>query len=164
MYQVAILTISDRSSSGQREDLSGPEIESIMTQAGYAIWDKQLVADDLDQIASQLTRWSDQGEVALILTTGGTGFSPRDVTPEATQKVLHKETPGISEYLRQESSQYTKRAYLSRARSGIRNQCLIVNLPGSPKAIRENLEALLVILDHALATLRGPVADSSHQG
>ncbi|MGX7107223.1 MogA/MoaB family molybdenum cofactor biosynthesis protein [Hutsoniella sourekii] len=163
MYQVAILTISDRSSSGQREDLSGPEIESIMTQAGYAIWDKQLVADDLDQIASQLTRWSDQEEVALILTTGGTGFSPRDVTPEATQKVLHKETPGISEYLRQDSSQYTKRAYLSRAKSGIRNQCLIVNLPGNPKAIRENLEALLVILDHALATLRGPVADSSHQ-
>lgn len=153
-YQVAILTVSDRSARGQREDLSGPLIEKLMVQAGYNIYGLSIVPDEIDQIKDELNRLV-EAKVDLILTTGGTGFGPRDVTPEATEEVCDRLTPGISELMRYHSGKYTKRAYLSRATSGIKAQTLIVNLPGSTKAVEENLEGILEVLGHGLDMLTG---------
>ena len=164
MYQIGILTISDRASVGQYDDQSGPLIANILTQnTPWTIQKQQIVPDEFEQIVQTLTDWSDNG-IHLILTSGGTGFAPRDITPEATRTVLQRETPGIAEALRAESLKITRHAMLSRAVAGIRNQTLIINMPGNPKAVRENLAVLLPILPHALELVTGlSGSETSHR-
>ena len=154
MFKAAIITASDKGAQGLREDLSGPCIKKILEEANYEVVSIDILPDDRNLIADKLIELSDR-KIPLILTTGGTGFAPRDNTPEATRDVIEKETPGISEAIRAESLKITPRAMLSRAVSGIRKQSLIINLPGSPKAVRENLEAILPSLDHGLVILTG---------
>lgn len=155
MFKAAILTISDKGSKGEREDLSGKVIEEILLKNNYSIDEYNIIPDEQDIIEKELRRLSDEVNVKLILTTGGTGFSKRDVTPEATINVATKLVPGISEAIRIFSLNITKRAMLSRATSVIRNNTLIVNLPGSPKAVRESLEYIIDELDHGIKILVG---------
>ena len=154
-FRAAILTASDRSFRGEREDKSGPKIAEMLTAAGYRVGSLLLLPDDEDGLAEALIRLADEEQPDVIFTTGGTGFSPRDRMPEATKRVIERETPGISEAIRAYSMQITPRAMLSRAVSGIRGKTLIVNLPGSPKAVQECLEFLLPPLEHGLGILRG---------
>ena len=149
MFKAAIITASDKGAQGLREDLSGPCIKKILEEANYEVVSVDILPDDRNLIADKLIELSDR-KIPLILTTGGTGFAPRDNTPEATRDVIEKETPGISEAIRAESLKITPRAMLSRAVSGIRKQSLIINLPGSPKAVRECLDFLLPTLEHGL--------------
>lgn len=159
---VNILTVSDRSFRGEREDKSGPTIINYLRENDFLIHDYQIVPDEIDQIVNILSKWTEE-KIPLIFTTGGTGFAPRDITPEATLKIIDKETPGISEYLRYKSFQITPHATLSRAVSGIKNQSLIINLPGSPKAARECLEFLLPVLPHAIEILlENPGSEQNH--
>lgn len=155
MYTVAILTISDTGYAGQREDGSGAEIETQVLKRGYALVRRAILPDEEAMIREELIRLSDHDAVSLILTTGGTGFSVRDVTPEATLAVVDRLCPGIPEAMRAYSLTFTKRAMLSRAVAGIRGKSLIVNLPGSPKAVRECLEYVLDELAHGLDILTG---------
>lgn len=154
-YKVGVLTVSDRSFSGEREDLGGPLLKELIEDLGFQVSETSIVPDELDMIKEELIRLSDNEEIALILTTGGTGFSPRDITPEATTQVSERLVPGIGETMRSYSSKFTDRAYLSRATAGIRKRTLIINFPGSPKAIKENLEAIASPLEHGLDILRG---------
>ena len=158
MITVGIITVSDRSYSGERKDLSGPEIKEWAENMGYAVKAESIVPDEMDQIKSMLIEYSDSG-IELILTTGGTGFALRDVTPEATASVIEKSAPGFAEAMRQSSLQITPHAMLSRAVSGIRKKSLIINLPGSPKAVRENLRFIEGSIPHAVELLRGEVSD-----
>lgn len=151
MIDYAIVTISDSGARGERLDVSGNTIKEIMPETSYRLLDRQLIPDDYQRIVDTLKELSHR--VNLILTTGGTGFSPRDITPEATKAVIERETPGISEALRAYSLTITPRAMLSRATSGIVGRCLIINLPGSPKAVKESLEYLLDPLEHGLDIL-----------
>lgn len=157
MYTVGIITASDSGFIGKREDLSGPLIEKIVSEKGYDVVEKTLLPDDLDLLFQKIIQMSDEKEINLILTTGGTGFSIRDNTPEATEKALTKRAPGICEAIRAYSLQITPKAMLSRGVSGIRNQTLIVNLPGSPKAVKESLEYALDAIHHGLEILNGDV-------
>ena len=159
MFKAAVLTVSDRSSQGQRPDAAGPLVEELLKGAGYDVVQTMIVPDEGARIEAALRQWSDREPVDLIVTTGGTGFSPRDVTPEATIAVCQRLTPGIPEALRYASMQVTPRGMLSRAAAGIRGKTLIVNLPGSPKAAKENLEAVLPTLAHGLEMLTGGQAD-----
>ena len=159
MFQAAVLTVSDRSFRGERPDEAGPLVCSLLEEAGYSILETGVVPDEQGQIEDTLREISDSGMVQLLVTTGGTGFSPRDVTPEATLAVCQRMTPGIPEAMRAASLAITPRAMLSRAAAGIRGGTLIVNLPGSPKAARENLEAVLPALSHGLEMLSGRPAD-----
>ena len=159
MYKAAVLTVSDRSARGERPDAAGPLVASMLEAAGYAVAEQAVVPDEQEEIQSALRRMADQQGIALVITTGGTGFSPRDVTPEATMAVCQRMTPGIAEAMRAASLAITPRAMLSRAVSGIRGGTLIVNLPGSPKAARENLEAVLPALEHGLKMLLEGQAD-----
>lgn len=152
--KIAILCASDRCSKGECEDKSGPLIKEIMSDTAQTA-DYVVVPDDAEIIASQLIRFCDELKVDVVLTTGGTGLSPRDVTPEATKSVIEKEVPGIPEAIRAYSLKITDRAMLSRAVSGIRKSTLIINLPGSPKAVRESLEVVKPVLTHAVETLSG---------
>ncbi|MDD2534868.1 MAG: MogA/MoaB family molybdenum cofactor biosynthesis protein [Eubacteriales bacterium] len=152
MYRLAILTSSDKGSAGLREDLSGPLIAETLRELGEIIA-TAVVPDNREQIAAQLIAWADQDQIDLILTTGGTGLSPRDVTPEATLAVIERLVPGIPEAVRAESLKITNRAMLSRAVAGIRGQTLIINLPGSPRAVAECLAIIKPVLPHALAIL-----------
>ena len=149
MFKAAVITASDKGAQGLREDLSGPCIKKILEEANYEVVSIDILPDDRNLIADKLIELSDR-KIPLILTTGGTGFAPRDNTPEATRDVIEKETPGISEAIRAESLKITPRAMLSRAVSGIRKQSLIINLPGSPKAVRECLDFILPTLEHGL--------------
>ena len=159
---VNILTVSDRSFRGERADKSGPTIIDFLKENDFLIHDYQIVPDEMDQIINILSKWTDE-KIPLIFTTGGTGFAPRDITPEATLAIIEKETPGISEYLRSRSFQITPHAILSRAVSGIKNHSLIINLPGSPKAARESLEFLLPVLPHAIELLlEDPESEKNH--
>jgi molybdenum cofactor synthesis domain-containing protein len=162
--KIAILTISDRGAAGESEDKSGPLIAQIISQrTTWNIAQQEIIPDDQPTIARTLLQWCEAG-YNLILTTGGTGFAPRDVTPEATRQVIEREAPGIAEALRAESLKITRHAMLSRAVAGIRGQTLIINLPGSPKAVKENLDILLPILPHALALLtEAPDTESDHR-
>lgn len=154
-FNVGILTVSDRASSGEYQDQSGPLIADLVARnLGWPITKQSVVNDEIEEISDLLEAWSDAG-LNLILTTGGTGFAPRDVTPEATLKVITKETPGISQALRLESLKITRHAMLSRAVAGIREKTLIINLPGSPRAVKENLEILIPVLPHAMALITG---------
>lgn len=153
--RIAILTVSDRSFAGVREDLSGPALLALVEAHGWQVAASEIVPDEMDEIAHRLIAWADGGQVDVVLTTGGTGFAPRDVTPEATLAVLERRAPGIVEAVRAASLQITPHAMLSRAEAGIRRQTLIINLPGSPKAVRENFQILQPVLSHAVALLRG---------
>ena len=159
MYHAAVLTVSDRSFRGERPDGGGPLVAEMLKNAGYEVTVTAIVPDEQAQIEEKLRQIADSGEVQLLVTTGGTGFAPRDVTPEATLTVCDRLTPGIPEAMRYASMQVTSRAMLSRAQAGIRKGTLIINLPGSPKAARENLEAVLPALSHGLEMLSGRPAD-----
>ena len=158
MFTVAILTISDAVSKGTREDTSGDNIETAARAAEASVAHREVVPDERDQIAGVLTRWSAEG-VDLILTTGGTGLGPRDVTPEATRDVIEREVPGLAEVMRLESWRANQHAILSRAVVGVRGRTLIVNLPGSPKGVAENLDLVMPVIPHAIAILQGGGAD-----
>lgn len=157
MYTAAVLTVSDRSARGERPDGAGPLVASLLKEAGYSVLETGLVPDERPEIEAALIRLAERA--ALVVTTGGTGFSPRDVTPEATLAVCERAVPGIPEAMRAASLAITPRAMLSRAAAGIRGGTLIVNLPGSPKAAKENLEAVLPTLEHGLKMLLGGSAD-----
>ena len=158
-YQAAVITLSDRCSSGEREDEAGPAIVQRLTEAGYEVAETLLLPDDGELLKSHLIRLADQRQVDLILTTGGTGFAERDVTPEATLAVATRNAPGIAEAMRAHSLAITPRAMLSRGVSVIRKRTLIINLPGSPKACNECLDCVMDTLPHALNLLRGGVTD-----
>jgi molybdenum cofactor synthesis domain-containing protein len=155
----AILTLSDKGSRGEREDLSGPALRDWLTERGVAVACMALMPDELEQIAALLEDWADRLRLDLILTTGGTGVSPRDLTPEATRRVLERELPGFAERMRMESLKKTPHAIISRAIAGIRGGTLIVNLPGSPKGAVENLAAIWPAIPHTIAKLQGDPAD-----
>ena len=153
--RVAVITLSASGYAGKRADLSGPAIQEMVEERGWTVVQTTLLPDRREMLERELRRLCDGGLADLILTTGGTGFSPNDVTPEATMAVVERPTPGIPEAMRYYSLQITPRAMLSRAAAGIRGRTLIVNLPGSPKAVRECLQAILPALDHGLEILKG---------
>lgn len=154
MYSAAVITVSDKGSVGLREDSAGPAVQEILTEAGYQVVYTTIIPDEIDVIKNELIKLSDDKKTALVVTTGGTGFSKRDVTPEATIAVCEKLAPGIPEAMRAESLKITNRAILSRMAAGIRKETLIVNLPGSKKAAKENLLTVIPSLEHGLDILR----------
>lgn len=161
--RTGILTVSDRGYRGEYRDLSGPVIRELVTERlGAGVELEAIVPDEESVIAGTLMTWADEVELDLVLTTGGTGFAPRDVTPEATRGVLEREAPGLVEAMRAASLKITPHAMLSRAVAGIRGQTLIINLPGSPKAVRENLETILPALPHAIELLQGRKGPDRH--
>lgn len=155
MYRVAIITSSDSGFAGEREDKSGPVIAGIVKNNGYEVSFMKVLPDDREMLSNEMKRIADEDVADIILTTGGTGFSPRDVMPEATMDIVERAVPGIPEAMRAYSLQFTKRAMLSRAAAGIRKGTLIVNMPGSPKAVTECLEYIISELDHAMGILKG---------
>lgn len=158
-FTVGVLTVSDKGAAGLREDVSGKVVEEILTEAGYRIERYCIVADEKGEIEEELLKMSDEMSLNLVITTGGTGFSPRDITPEATKSVIERETPGISEAIRMNSLSVTPKGMLSRGISGIHGNTLIINLPGSPKAVRESLEYILSPLEHGLEILHGEASE-----
>jgi molybdopterin adenylyltransferase len=162
--RIGIITVSDRSYRGERPDESGPALVNAISQQGWQVIRTEILPDEVEQLIKVLTQWSDRGEMDVILTSGGTGFSPRDVTPEATQAVIQRSTPGLTEAMRSASLRITPHAMLSRATSGIRARTLIVNLPGSPMGAIENLAVLVPILPHAIQLLHeDPSAEAGHR-
>jgi len=157
MIKVAILTLSDKGSRGEREDLAGPLIREMIMGMGATVEYYEVIPDEKDLIKEKLMDYSKK--VDLVLTTGGTGLSPRDVTPEATLEVIDKEIPGIAERMRSAGMEKTKRAMLSRAVAGVRGNTLIINMPGSPKAVKEGLEAIMDVLPHAIEKIKGSTED-----
>ncbi len=158
-----ILTVSDRSSRGERPDASGPALADLVTAQGWVVSAMQVLPDDEESIRALLIEWADSGNYDVILTTGGTGFAPRDVTPEATRAVIQRDAPGLAEAMRADSLKKTPHAMLSRAVAGIRGRALIVNLPGSPKGAVENFNTILPVLSHAVQLLSDdPQSEQSH--
>ena len=160
--RVGVLTVSDRCSRGEREDLSGPAVKAGLSDDQFVVALEAIVPDDKKTIADTLKRWADEYGCDVILTTGGTGFSPRDVTPEATTKVVDRDAPNISQYLLWESLKQTPFAALSRGVAGVRGATLIVNLPGSPSGAKDNTVSLVPLLPHAVDVLR--VRETGHPG
>lgn len=152
-YTVAVITVSDKGYRGQREDTSGPNLVKILTEKGFSVTYTSIVPDEPDMIKEQLVKCADELKIALVLTTGGTGFSPRDITPEATMEVVERLTPGIPEAMRAESMKITPKGCLSRSAAGIRGRSLIINLPGSKKASAENILAVIDPVAHGLDML-----------
>ncbi|MDD2897251.1 MAG: MogA/MoaB family molybdenum cofactor biosynthesis protein [Desulfuromonadaceae bacterium] len=161
--RAAILTLSDKGSRGERVDESGPALSAWLAERGVVTTQSRIIADEFDQIVQVLTEWADTDAADLILTTGGTGVSPRDITPEATLQVVERVIPGLGELMRSKSLEKTTMASLSRAVAGIRKQSLIINLPGSPKGARENLEAVWPTLGHAVEKIRGGQEDCGNR-
>jgi molybdopterin adenylyltransferase len=161
--RVGILTLSDRSASGERADASGPALAELIRAQGWSVTKQAILPDDESAIRTTLIEWTDSGQFDVILTTGGTGFAPRDVTPEATRAVIQRDAPGLAETMRAESLKKTPHAMLSRAMAGIRGRSLIVNLPGSPKGALENLQTILPVLPHAIQLLLDdPNSEAAH--
>jgi molybdenum cofactor synthesis domain-containing protein len=158
-YTAAVITVSDKGSKGLREDTGGPLVAEMLREAGFDVTHTAIVPDEIADITHELIRCADELDIALAVTTGGTGFSPRDVTPEATIAVCDRLAPGIPEAMRYESLKITNRAMLTRQQAGIRGKTLIINLPGSPKAAKENLAAALPALPHGIEMLRAPQRD-----
>lgn len=155
-FRFGTLTISDSGASGKREqDISGDTVSQLATSAGLTEVARKIVSDDIQSIQKILRIWSDEGEMDIIFTTGGTGLGPRDVTPEATREILDIEVPGIGEAMRMETINITPFAMLSRSTAGVRSGCLIINLPGSPKGVKECLEVIIPSLNHGLEMIRG---------
>ena len=152
-YTAAVITVSDKGYRGQREDTSGPNLVKILTEKGFSVTYTSIVPDEPDMIKEQLVKCADELKIALVLTTGGTGFSPRDITPEATMEVVERLTPGIPEAMRAESMKLTPKGCLSRSAAGIRGRSLIINLPGSKKASAENILAVIDPVAHGLDML-----------
>jgi len=157
--RAAVLTLSDKGSRGERVDESGPALAAWLAERGVRVVQSRVIADEFEQIVEVLTEWADADTADLILTTGGTGVSPRDITPEATLQVVERTIPGLGELMRLKSLEKTPMASLSRAVAGIRNRTLIVNLPGSPRGALENLEAVWPTLGHAVEKIRGGQED-----
>jgi molybdenum cofactor synthesis domain-containing protein len=157
MISAAILTLSDKGSRGEREDIGGPMIREMIGRIGADVLHYEIIPDDKDLIKDKLIAYCNS--VDLILTTGGTGLSPRDVTPDATLEVIDREIPGIAEAMRMEGLRKTNRAMLSRAVAGVRGRTLIINLPGSPKAVKEGLEAVMDVIPHAVEKIKGSTED-----
>lgn len=164
MFRVGIITASDKGSKGDREDLSGALIVDMIESRGYQVVSYKILPDEEELLAKEMERLSDELKVDLVLTTGGTGFSMRDVTPEATTRVCDRMAPGISEAIRSLSLKITPRAMLSRAVSGIRKSTLIINLPGSPKAVKESLDFILDSVHHGLEILTGRDGECARSG
>lgn len=158
MYSIGIITASDKGSRGEREDLSGKAIAEILTELGE-VKHYVIVPDEQEALSQAMLNMADNLKIDLILTTGGTGLGPRDVTPEATLAVIDRQVPGIPEVMRAKSLEKTSRAMLSRAVAGLRGRTLIINLPGSPKGVRECLEVILPALDHGLAIMKGEAGE-----
>jgi len=161
--RIGILTISDRSSRGERPDASGPLLAEAVTTRGWLVIETGILPDEQEVISQWLAEWADCGRFDVLLTTGGTGFAPRDVTPEATRQVVERLTPGLDEAMRAESLRITPHAMLSRATSGIRKRTIMINLPGSPKGALENLRVVLPVLEHAVQLLsEAPDSEKGH--
>ncbi len=163
MYRVGIITASDKGSKGERVDESGPKIKEIVSDFGYEVVYYKVLPDDKDTISSEMKQLCDENKVDLILTTGGTGFSKRDNTPEATLEIAEKLVPGISEAIRSYSMQFTKKAMLSRGVSVIRKETLIINMPGSPKAVKESMECIMPALNHGIDILKGSASECARK-
>ena len=162
MFRVCILTVSDSASDGKRSDTTGPLIRKFLHETGaFSVHQEKIVPDEVEDIASTLAAWCDSGACDLVITTGGTGLSPRDVTPEATIHILDREIPGMSEAMRLHGLQHTSRAMLSRAVCGIRKDTLIVNLPGSPGGVSDGLSAIAGVLEHAIRKIQGDTSRCS---
>jgi molybdopterin adenylyltransferase len=159
MFQLGIITISDKASTGQRPDKSGPVIKDSFAADECELVRYEVIPDERELIERKLAEWADSGQMDIILTTGGTGLAPRDVTPEATLAVVDKEVPGLAEVMRAKSFTITPNAMLSRAAAGMRKECLIINLPGSPKAVAECLEVIRPVLAHAVDVIKGKVGE-----
>jgi len=159
MLNIGILTVSDKGWRGQRSDESGKTIRNSLSQLDSRVVKYEVIPDETDIIAGKLAEWADEGSVDIILTTGGTGFSRRDITPEATLSIVDKVVPGFGEAMRAETFSTTPMAILSRATAGIRGKCLIINLPGSPKAVRECLAVVLPVIPHAVEIIKGEVTE-----
>ena len=162
-FTAAVITLSDKGARGERVDESGPAAAQMLQDAGYEILETLILPDEPELLKTELIRLADEVHAGLVVTSGGTGFSLRDQTPEATLAVADRNAPGIAEYIRMRSMQLTNRAMLSRGASVIRKGTLIVNLPGSPKAVRESLEFILDSLDHGLKILRGSASECARQ-
>jgi molybdopterin adenylyltransferase len=159
MFTAGILTISDKGAAGERQDRSGEAIREILSRIDVRIVNRDIIPDEKELIVEKLVKWADEDNLDVVVTTGGTGLTPRDVTPEATLAVVDRIIPGFAEAMRAESLKKTPHAMLSRAVVGTRGKCLIVNLPGSPKAVRECLEVILPALPHAVETLKGQAGE-----
>jgi len=159
MFTVGILTISDKGSRGERQDKSGEAIREMLSGADVSIVNYDIIPDEKELIVEKLVKWADEDRLDVLLTTGGTGLTPRDVTPEATLSVVDRIIPGFTEAMRAEGLKKTPMAMLSRAVVGTRGECLIINLPGSPRAVRECLEVILPVLPHAVETLKGQAGE-----
>jgi len=159
MFTAGILTISDKGSRGERQDKSGETIREIISRVGTRFLNYDIIPDEKEAIVEKLVRWADEDKLDVLFTTGGTGLTPRDVTPEATLSVVDRIVPGFAEAMRAESLKKTPMAMLSRAVVGTRGKCLIINLPGSPRAVRECLEVILPALPHAVETLKGQAGE-----
>jgi len=164
MFNLGILTISDKGWRGQRYDESGRTIKDSLSSLDTIVVKYEVIPDEKDVIAGKLAEWADEGSMDIILTTGGTGLGPRDVTPEATLSIVDKVVPGLTEAMRAETFAVTPSAILSRAVAGVRGKCLIINLPGSPKAVRECLEVILPVIPHAVEIIKGEVTEHTAPG
>ena len=156
-YTAAVITVSDKGARGERVDTSGPRLVSMLKEHGYDVRYTAIIPDEREQIKAELVKCADELRISLVLTTGGPGFSPRDITPEATLEIVERRTPGIPEAMRSESLKITPRGCLSRAEAGIRGRTLIINLPGSPKACMENMDVFMDTIPHAMGLLRNEV-------